>query len=83
MEMIMELRMNADGTSRIETTRFRYNYTTDQSLWNGSISVNCFDLAELVEKNGAPNFESIGVKLQVNLTSENGEEKNWLDCPIC
>ena len=32
-------------------------------------------MADLVEKIGAPNFESIGVKLQVNLTLSNGVEK--------
>ena len=73
-QITMELK-NPDGTSRIETTLFRYNYTREQSVQNGCINVNCFDLADLVEKLGAPIFESIGIKLQVNLTLENGDEK--------
>ena len=74
MQITMELR-NPDGTSRTETTLFRYNYISEQSAQNASINVNCFDLADLVEKVEAPNFESIGIKLQVNLTLENGQEK--------
>ena len=32
-------------------------------------------MAELVERVGASNFQSIGIKLQVNLTLSNGIEK--------
>ena len=49
MQITMELK-NPDGTSRLETTLFRYNYISEQSAQNACINVNCFDLADLVEK---------------------------------
>ena len=51
MQITLELK-NPDGTSRVETTLFRYNYISEQSAQNASINVNCFDLADLVEKVG-------------------------------
>ena len=74
MHIEFELK-NPDGTSRVETTLFRYDYISGQNAQDASINVNFYDLADLVEKIGAPNFESIGVKLQVNLTLSNGVEK--------
>ena len=74
MHIEFELK-NPDGTTRIETTLLRYNYISGQNAQEASINVNSYDLADLVEKIGAPNFESIGVKLQVNLTLSNGVEK--------
>ena len=74
IQITMELR-NQDGTSRTETTLFRYNYISEQNAQDACININSFDLADLVEKVGAPNFQSIGVKLQVNLTLSNGIEK--------
>ena len=53
MQITFELK-NPDGTSRVETTLFRYNYISEQSAQNACINVNCFDLADLVEKVGAP-----------------------------
>ena len=66
---------NPDGSSRVESTLLRYNYISGQNAQDASINVNSYDLADLVEKIGAPNFQSIGVKLQVNLTLSNGTEK--------
>ena len=74
MEIALEL-INPDGSSRVETTLLRYNYISEQNAQDAYINVNCYDLADLVEKVGAPNFQSIGVKLQVNLTLSNGVEK--------
>ena len=74
MEITLELK-NPDGTSRVETQLFRYNYISGQNAQDASINVNSYDLADLIEKIGAPNFESIGVKLQVSLTLSNGVEK--------
>ena len=74
MHIEFELK-NPDGTTRIESTLLRYNYISGQNAQEASINVNSYDLADLVEKIGAPNFESIGVKLQVNLTLSNGVEK--------
>ena len=74
MEIMLELK-NPDGTSRVETQLFRYNYISEQNAQDACVNINCFDLADLVEKVGAPNFQSIGVKLQVNLTLSNGVEK--------
>ena len=74
MEITLELK-NDDGTSRVETQLFRYNYISGQNAQDASININSYDLADLVEKVGAPNFQSIGVKLQVNLTLSNGIEK--------
>ena len=74
MQITLELK-NPDGTSRVETTLLRYNYISGQNAQDASINVNSYDLADLVEKIGAPNFESIGVKLQVSLTLSNGVEK--------
>ena len=71
MQITLELK-NPDGTSRVETTLLRYNYISEQ---DACININSYDLADLVEKVGAPNFQSIGVKLQVNLTLSNGIEK--------
>ena len=62
MQISMELKY-PNGTSRIETTLFRYNYTREKYVQNGYINIKCFDLADLVQKAGAPNFESIGIKL--------------------
>ena len=66
---------NDDGTSRTEVVRLRYNYTSGQSLDQGHVMMNAFDLALLIETVGAENFESLGVKLQVHLTLEGGQEK--------
>ena len=74
MHIEFELK-NPDGTTRIDSTVLRYNYISGQNAQEASINVNSYDLADLVEKIGAPNFESIGVKLQVNLTLSNGVEK--------
>ena len=74
MEITLELR-NPNGSSRVETTLLRYNYISEQNAQDACINVNCFDLANLIEEVGAPNFEAIGVKLQVNLTLSNGVEK--------
>ena len=74
MEITLELK-NPDGSSRVETTLLRYNYISEQNAQDAHINVNSYDLADLVEKIGAPNFQSIGVKLQVNLTLSNGTEK--------
>ena len=72
MQITLELK-NPDGTSRVETTLLRYNYISMQNAQDACI--NTYDLADLVEKVGAPNFQSIGVKLKVNLTLSNGIEK--------
>ena len=74
MEITLELK-NPDGSSRVETTLLRCNYISEQNAQAAYINVNSYDLADLVEKIGAPNFQSIGVKLQVNLTLSNGTEK--------
>ena len=74
MEITLELR-NPNGSSRVETCNIRYNYISEQNAHDAHINVNSYDLADLVEKIGAPNFQSIGVKLQVNLTLSNGTEK--------
>ena len=74
MQITLELK-NPDGTSRVETTLLRYNYISEQNAQDACININSYDLADLVEKVGAPNFQSIGVKLQVNLTLSNGIEK--------
>ena len=74
MQITLELK-NPDGTSRVETTLLRYNYISEQNAQDACISINSYDLANLAEKVGAPNFQSIGVKLQVNLTLSNGVEK--------
>ena len=74
IQITLELK-NPDGTSRVETALFRYNCISQQNAQDACINVNCSDLADLVEKVGAPNFEFIGVKLQVNLTLSNGVEK--------
>ena len=74
MHIEFELK-NPDGSSRVESTLLRYNYISGQNAQDASINVNSYDLADLIEKIGAPNFESIGVKLQVSLTLSNGVEK--------
>ena len=75
-QMLLELDLlNPDGSVRRENMIFRYSYTSGQPLNEGSINVNAFDLAELVERSGAQNFEYLGIKLQVNLTLQNGEEE--------
>ena len=74
MQITLELK-NPDGTSRDESTLLRYNYISEQNAQDACININSYDLADLVEKIGAPNFQSIGVKLQVNLTLSNGIEK--------
>ena len=53
MQITMELK-NPDGTSRFETKLCRYNNISEQSAQNACINVNCFDLADLVEKIGSP-----------------------------
>ena len=74
MHIEFELK-NPDGSSRVESTLLRYNYISGQNAQDASINVNSYDLADLIEKIGAPNFESIGVKLQVSQTPSNGVEK--------
>ena len=74
IEITLELK-NPDGSSCVEATLLRYNYISEQNAQDAHINVNSYDLADLVEKIGAPNFQSIGVKLQVNLTLSNGTEK--------
>ena len=74
LQITLELK-NSDDSSRVEPTLFRYNYISEQNAQDACINVNWFDLADLVEKVGAPNFEAIGAKLQVNLTLSNGIEK--------
>ena len=74
MQITLELK-TPDGSSCVETTLLRYNYISMQNAQDACININSFDLADLVEKVGAPNFQSIGVKLQVNLTLSNGIEK--------
>ena len=74
MQITLELK-NPDGTLRVETTFLRYDYISEQNAQDACININSYDLADLVEKIGAPNFQSIGVKLQVNLTLSNGVEK--------
>ena len=70
MQITLELK-NPDGSPRVETTLLRYNYISMQNAQDACININSYDLADLVEKVGAPNFQSIGVKLQVNLTLSN------------
>ena len=70
----MEIR-NPDGTSRVEHVQFRFRYRIGQFTSSPEVEINPYDLAQLVETVGAPNFESIGIKLTVKLTLASGEEK--------
>ena len=74
MQITLELK-NPDCSSRVETTLLRYNYISMQNAQDACININFYDLAELVERVRASNFQSIGIKLQVNLTLSNGIEK--------
>ena len=60
MQITLELK-NPDGSSRVETTLLRYNYISMQNAQDACIDINSFDLADIVEKVWAPNFEAIRV----------------------
>lgn len=73
-EFELEL-INPNGSTRIEKVLFRYKYLSGQVTTSPEIHVNSNDLAKLIETIGAPNFDSIGIKLMVKLTTNDGQEK--------
>ena len=51
------------------------NYSYYTGDFNPEIKINAYDLARLLELIEAPNFESSGLRMQVKLHLEGGEEK--------
>ena len=70
------IQVGKEDENGVKTNGFialNYKYYTGE--FNPEIKINAYDLAQLVELLEAPNFESTGLRLQIKLTLEGGEEK--------
>ena len=66
-------KLDANGVKTNEFHALNYKYHTGQ--FNPEIKINAYDLARLVELLEAPNFKATGLRLQIKLVLEGGEEK--------
>ena len=64
---------DVNGVTINEVIAINYKYHTGQ--FNPEIKINAYDLARLVELLEVPNFEATGLRLQIKLILEGGEEK--------
>ena len=70
------IQVDKEDENGVKTNGFiALNYKYHTGEFNPEIKINAYDLAQLVELLEAPNLESTGLRLQIKLTLEGGEEK--------